>query len=292
MNAPRFHQSQAKVLLTECPAVLKRQLTTERTQSRAMEAGSLLDMLVFGQDDRYEIVDARYRSGPREGQPATDWLGKEAKQQRDEIRARGQLPVLECEVDAMAPTAEAIRERIARLAAEMAGSYTPEVIYQPTLQWTSELGVECEGTPDVVVVVPMRDMVKVCTIDVKHTAFLQPKRFNAQVYAMGWDVQGAAYREAAARYYEAERGVYTFHLDHVILATSSTQAGLPPCARPLDPVYMEVGKRRWEKGQRMWKECLDTDSWPSYSEAPAVPSHFVVRTELEAFESTEFPEES
>jgi hypothetical protein len=251
-----------------------------------MEAGSLVDFLVYDQSDRYEIVDARYKSGPREGQPCTDWMGQEARTARDECRARGVLPVLQSEVDELQPTATAIKARILTLAQEMAGDYEVEVHNQPTIQWTSELGVECEGTPDVVVCVMMRDLIKVCTIDVKHTAFLPPKRFNGQVFAMGWDIQGAAYREGSKAWAESEYTTAAMHLDHVVLASSSLELGLAPCARRLSTTYMAVGKRRWEKGQREWMRCIETDEWPGYSEADAEPSYYIVRSEIETDDGT------
>lgn len=291
MKPPLFRQSYAKVLLTDCPALLRIQMVRERKQSRAMQKGSLLDYLVFEQSDRYEIVDARYKTGPRAGQPCTDWQGREAQEQRDRIIDDGLLPVLETEVDALSETAIAIRARIVKLADEMAGGYQREIQYQPHMTWTSDAGVACEGTPDVVVLVYMPELIKVCTIDVKHTGLLPQKRFNSQVFAMGWDVQGAAYREGSAKWAESEHGSYAFHLEHVILATSSIEAGLPPVARRLSAAYMAGGLKRWEKAQRIWQNCLASDSWPSYDEKDAEPSHFYVHTEIEAFDPSQFPAE-
>lgn len=287
---PLFRQSFAKTLLTDCPALLRRQMVSEgRKASKAMNAGSLLDYLVFEQSGRYEIVDARYRSGPRQGEPCTDWMGKDAQVSRDDILARGLLPVLEAEVQALRPTADAIVARIRELARDMAGGYTFELLYQPHMTWTTELGVESEGTPDVLVVVEMRDLFKVCSIDVKHTGFLPQKRMAAQVFNMGWDVQGAAYREGSRLWIESERCTPALHMDHVILASSSLALGLPPVARRLSPIYLEIGKRRWEKAQRCWQQCLATGEWPGYSEDELQPSHFHVRT-LEEYDESQFTE--
>lgn len=283
----RFHQSYCKTLLNDCPALLKLQLGKGRKASRAMEAGSLLDYLVFEQDDRYEIVDARYKSGPRAGQQCEDWTGREAQDAREGVRASGLLPVLQCEVDELAPTALAIRMRIVALSREMAGGAVVKLTYQPRIQWTSELGVECEGTPDVVVTVHQQDIIKVCTIDVKHTAFVSPAKLKRQVYDMGWDIQGAAYREAAKAWAEAEHGGMAYHGEHVMLCSSALDIGLPPLARRLSHVYMEVGKRRWEKGQRIWRMCVESDYWPSYDENDIEPSHFHVRT-LEEYDENQF----
>jgi hypothetical protein len=300
MKPIRFRQSYAKTLLHDCPALLRLQMVNEgRKATKAMNAGSLLDYLVFGQSDRYELVDARYRSGPRDGQPCTDWTGKEAREARAEVEQRGLLPVLAQEVENLTPTADAIRARIVKLAREMAGSRgAAEILYQPAMEWTSALGVDCAGTPDVVVVVNLPDLrggpdlLKVCTIDVKHTAALGKGKFERQIADMCWDVQAAAYREGSAKWVESERGKPAFHLDHVILATSSIAVGLPPVARLLAPAFLSGGHRRWEKAQREWRFCVETDEWAGYDEEPAEPSFYYVRQHVEAFDPTsETPEE-
>lgn len=289
---PRFRQSYAKIFLTDCPALVKKALDDDsRNPTRAMQRGSLVDYLAFGQTDRFEIVDARYKSGPREGQPATDYTGREAREARDNILARGLTPALECELDALEPTATAIRERVELLAKEMAGGHPHDIVFQPDMDWTSGLGVECSGIPDVVVLVRLRDLIKVCTIDVKHTAFLQPKRFNSQVFTMAWDVQGHAYREGTTAWAEQETGLPAFHMDHIILASSSIDLGLPPCARTLDPACMMIGKKRWNKAQGQWLECLATGKWPGYSEEPATPPRYMMQV-MEEFDPTAFAEQA
>jgi hypothetical protein len=294
---PRFRQSYAKTLLTDCPALVKKQLDNDsRNPTRAMQKGSLLDYLTFGLDDRYEVVDARYKSGPREGELATDYTCKEAREAKEDILSRGLTPALEVEIDALAPTARALRARIQLMAEEMSGGraagHDYAIEYQPHMEWTSELGVDCHGTPDVVVLVFMRDLIKVCTIDVKHTAFLQPAKFDRQVYSMCWDVQGMAYAEGSKAWAESEHSTPAFHMDHYILASSSLELGLPPCARPLAPTYKEVGRRRWNKAQGMWKECLASGSWPSYQETPVEPNRYVVSTWLEAYDESTFTEDA
>lgn len=290
-----FRQSYAKTLLIDCAALCKKQVDNDaRNPSRAMQKGSLLDALAFGQDQAYEVVDARYKSGPREGQPAEDWTGKEAREARDAALARGVTPALQSEVDDLMPTAMAIRERITRLALEMAGGpagHTHSIYYQEPIEWVSEQGVPCRGTPDVIVLVFMPDLIKVCTIDVKHTAFLMPKKFSAQVYNMCWDVQGMAYAEGAKAWVENEYDLPAFHLDHYILATSSIEDGLPPCARELDAAYKVCGKRRWAKAQAVWQECLASGVWPGYSEGPVTPSRFVMSTEVETYDEGSFTPE-
>jgi hypothetical protein len=251
-----------------------------------MDGGSLLDYLVFDLDDRYEVVDARYKSGDRAGEPCTDWTATEAKLARKEITALGKLAVLDCEIAEMMPQVERVKLRLASLI----GSGT--CFYQPRIQWRSELGTDCEGTPDVVVLRLVNRLWTASTIDLKRTVAISPDKMSKQVYAMGWDIQAAAYREAAlsfARSDSLSSSTVIEYTGHTILAVQDGGQGFVR-AYPLDAVYMEVGKRRWERGQGIWKQCLDSGVWPEYSEDPIGPPHFVTRTELESYASA-FTEE-
>jgi hypothetical protein len=259
----RFRQSHAKVLLSHCPAVLRRMIDGGHYPSKAMEAGSLVDYVLFRRSDRYELVDARYKSGPREGQPAEDWTGTEAREQAQAIRARGLVPVLEHELDAAEEAAAPVRKRLEQLAE---GGMLLE---QPHIEWTSSLGIECEGTPDAVIVRPHG----IHVVDIKRTD-PRPDKIARQVHAMGWDIQAAAYREASTSEYSQ------LYLGHIIL-TVDPDGMVPPCARPLEDIYIEIGQRRWEKAQLMWKECLDSGEWPGYPESPIAPPYYTVRKELE-----------
>lgn len=293
---PLFRQSIAKVLLTECPALVKKRLDTEREQSHAMRKGSVLDMLVFGRLDGFEVVEAFYKSGPRKGEPCIDWQGAEARAEKERIEAAGKVAVLQPELDALEETAAIISERIRALRAELAAQCGVDMgaahtMYQPTMRWTTpELGIECRGEPDIVMLFTGGPVTRIVTVDVKHTAALARDKLHRQVYAMGWDIQGAAYKEATI-IAESQHGKPVHHMGHFLLLTASIAEGLPAAAVPLSPVYMEVGARRWLKAQRIWKECLDSGSWPGYSESPVEPNQYVVRSELEAYDESTFEEE-
>lgn len=247
----------AKTLLEYCPAVLKARMDRERRQTKAMAAGSLVDFVLFGRSDRYEVVDARYKTGARQGCPAEDWQCGEAREQADEIRSRGLLPVLECELDAAETAAAPIRRKLV----ELKGNGM--LLEQPKMTWTSELGIECEGTPDVVIIEPIQGTNWITVVDVKRTD-MRLSKLARQVHAMGWDIQGYAYREGAL-WHEQNMGNEGIYRGHIIL-TVDPDGEAPPCARPLDPIYLEIGKRRWEKAQLEWRNCLESDIWPGYPE--------------------------
>jgi hypothetical protein len=266
----RFRQSYAKTLLEYCPAVLKRQLDGERRTTKAMDAGSLVDYVLFKRTDLFEVVDARYKSGPRQGEPAADWTCGEAREQAEEIRARGLLPVLECELDAAEEEAAPVRKRLD----ELVGGNT--LFEQPKLLWVSTLGVECAGTPDAVIVEHSAGVRLLTVVDIKRTD-QRLKKLQRQVYEMGWDVQAAAYEEGAL-YCERQMGGpddIVLYQRHVILTVDGVA---PPCARELEPFYREIGRRRWEKAQRIFRECVDSGNWPGYPETPIEASYYLVRT--------------
>jgi hypothetical protein len=276
----RFRQSMAKVLLSESPAHLKHKLDHGWKATRAMDAGSLFDYVVFDDDQKYEIVDARYESGERAGQVCDDWTGKQAGLAGKAARARGLLPVLPCELEAVAPQAAVARRRFR----ELAGS---SIVYaQQTVLWASALDLECEGTPDWILVDPVTGITR--TVDLKKTASVKREWFARQVHAMGWDVQAAAYKEAALSFARDELEAVDSPAEpvyggHTILACEAGGIGMVR-AYPLDAAYLEVGRIRWERAQRIWSECVAKDEWPGYSEEPIGPSLYVTRTELERYE--------
>jgi hypothetical protein len=266
MSIPRLHQSIVKDLL-KCPAIARHRLETERKKAtKAMERGTLVDQLVFG-GANFHTVSARLKSGPKKGELATNWQCAEAQEQAKEARARGQVPVFEHELEAAQQVAGAVRARLLEEGIELG-----QCIKQDTVQWTSRLGVECEGTPDLAYLVreglkAHSYVHKVITIDLKVGENADPEYLDDHIYNMGWDIQGAAYQEAMAFLYpEAEgRGA------HWVLASD---ANPPNCITfaPLSPAYLAIGQARWERGQHLWVACQATGVWPEYVNRPLSPS--------------------
>lgn len=257
----RFRQSSAKVLLTEHPRALYEKLTKGQKTTEAMERGSLLDYVAFGRDDLYEPVDTRYRSGERQGEPVTDWSTKDAQKERKRLRALGVLPVLPCQLEAVAPRAQAIRDRVNEFARERSAA----VCFQQRIVWTSELGVQCEGTPDVY----LTDLDGSCwVIDVKETD-PDPRVLSSQISKMAWDVQGAAYEEAVNHWIPSSqwRG-------HWILACDPNSDEM--CFRELDRAFMMLGRQRWAAAQQTWETCLATNVWPGHGDGTIAPKRWAV----------------
>ncbi len=125
------------------------------------------------------------------------------------------------------------------------------------------------------------------TIDLKRTAYVGRNKIAKQIHNMGWDLQAGAYREAAmslVTMHCGEGSGYSYQ-GHTLLCAED--GGDRVQCYPLDEVYLEVGKRRWEQGQRIWQECQATGNWPDDSEDPISPPMYIVRKEIETFEQFE-----
>lgn len=261
MTVPRLRQSLAKTLLSECPAFVKLELDGERRAgTKVMRRGSLVDQLVFG-GAQYEVVQARLKSGTRKGELATDWKCKEAQDMRDAVEAKGWIPVLSHELDSA-------QELAGRIKAELilSGIDVGKCVLQKTLEWTTPLGVEAQGTPDVIMMV---DANTAHTIDLKVGDSANPRFIAKQVYTMGWDLQGAVYQEAVRATYGTSIGGQHW----ICRADPRTKLiGL----YPLSPVYMVLGLKKWEQAQAIWKQCLATDEWPGYPRDAIEPPRWAV----------------
>jgi PDDEXK-like domain of unknown function (DUF3799) len=244
---PRLHQSIAKTLAYECPAVAKAQYDAEiRKPSRAMEKGTLVDQLVLG-GANFHVIDARYKSGPRKGEPVTDMAGGDAPAQAAEARSKGMVPVLPDDLEKAQALAGAIKSRLL-----MEGIELDKCSKQEYVEWTTAEGVEAAGTPDLVF--------GSFTIDLKvgHTA--NPDKLEQHVFDQGWHLQGAAYQEATkgSRHY---------------LVCAETKSGAD-CITivPLSPAYIDLGMRAWRRAQHIWVQCWTTNEWPEYTARPLQPT--------------------
>lgn len=244
MTIPRLHQSIAKVLVQECPAVAKAQYDQEqRKPSRAMEKGTLVDQLVFGGSNFHVIEADSYRT-------------KKAQEERDTARASGMVPVLAEEYEPARKLAGSIKSRLLMEGIDIEGCHK-----QQTLQWTSAEGVECEGTPDLYF-----DCV---TIDLKvgHTA--NPDKLEQHVYEMGYHIQGAAYQEAVGS--TAPIAMKGRGKHYLVCAETKSGADCITIA-PLSQAYIELGMRAWRKAQYIWVQCWTTNEWPEYTSRPLQPT--------------------
>lgn len=272
---PRLRQSIAKELVTKSPEHVRQIIEGELTRktSKQMKRGTLVDQLVFG-GANFQVVDAKYRSGPRKGQPCADWTATEARGQRDEIEAAGMLAVLPHDLE----KAQTIAGRVKSML--LAQNFDPaDCSAQHTLEWTTQLGVEAEGTPDFYHVfrdIDARTKRRVDTFDLKVVENCNPDTLDKVVFDFGYDIQGAAYQEAVHKNWPTvqQSGM------HWILAIEPESLVAVLC--PLSEAYLELGRIRWERAQRIWMRCLESKEWPGYKSRYLVPPQYVYDRETKA----------
>jgi hypothetical protein len=252
-----------KTLLTECPAALKWQLDNGgfRKATRSMEKGSLVHQLVLG-GVQLHTMTATLSSGPNKGQRATNFQCKAAQEEAEEVRARGFIPVFAHELEELEELARNVRGALA-----MAGVNIDKCEREQTHQWTSPDGVECEGTPDLRRVGPVVD-----TFDLKVGFTANPDIWDKKFCDDGADIQAAAYEEQAQAQHA---GAPTRHF----IVAAETEAWCPVSILPISESYMEIGRKRWARAKRIWRQCWESGEWPEYAARPLSPPNYIVQRE-------------
>ena len=293
----RLRQSYSGYLLGrngKCLAELKRDMTSGRTPTKAMEDGSLVDQLLFGGGNFTEIAECTKRGGPDKGEKfqPTDYTTKDAQEQRDEIRATGRIPVLSHEVD------RAIRQRDSLLAAlKRAGidlaarvgckailgdellplvddatcnACVPPGIYtQPKILW-SEGGVRMSGTLDILEVRHDRTW---RIIDTKLSARSDKPWLDKQACAYGWDVQAGAYREAAF----LGLGLDPEKCLGYGLAVCDKASGLDmSTVHWLTDMFLRCGDEQWRLCKERWQAAVESNEWPEHADGELDPPGWYV----------------
>jgi hypothetical protein len=171
---------------------------------------------------------------------ADNWLTKDAKAQRDELRSRGITPILTKDFER---TLE-----MSRVATEFLKYHNIDVSKTDNecTMITEVDGVLCRTRADIYI--PGR------IIDYKTTG-MNLDVFNKSASKFGYDLQAAMYSRVAAEL--GERCEWLFLVQETV-EPYPVQLFKPT----LD--FMEVGKRKFEKALMIWSECMMYENWPGY----------------------------
>lgn len=256
-GTPRIHQSTALTLLENRhrawafhPDLGKAQ----RPSSDAMARGTLLDAMIFC-PQRLEVLDF------------DDYRTKAAKLARDEARAAKLIPVLAHEQEKWAPFVTAVLRQMQDEKLFPGGGRS-----QDYLEWDSPTveGVKCAGALDYWW--PDRNLV----IDFKTTTSADDDSAVRSIVDHGYDIQHAAYTEAVA--------VHTGRVPRFVFVFA--EIGFPFDCNfvRLGGSLREMGRLRWERACRVWRDCVERDEWPAYGgahEVEATPWQLAMMTEQE-----------
>lgn len=179
-----------------------------------------------------------------------DWRTKDARDQRDEARAAGKIPLLAHVWADCKDMVEAARQQLADHDAD------PPLFTQgkaeQTIVW-DENGVVCRARLDW-----LRD--DCATIDDYKTtsASADPDRWERTMYGIGADIQVAFYLRGVA----ATCGLLRWPEFRFVV-----QETYPPYALSvigLAPSALELANRKVDRAIGLWRECLGSGRWPGY----------------------------
>lgn len=206
-------------------------------QSSRLDIGTIAHALLLENDSsRVVVIDAE------------DWRKKEAKDQRDEARARGQLPILSKDYFGIQ---EMVIQAQAQIAKSEFASDFQEAIAEQTLLWEHD-GVWCRSRPDKATP-DWRILFDYKTV----AGSANPHAFMRTIIQQGYDIQAELGR----------LGVEELGLCHQVNFVFLAQEIEPPYAMSfisLSPAWQDLAHRKLKIAMSMWKGCLRKNEWPTY----------------------------
>jgi len=196
---------------------------------------------------------------------ADSWRTKVAKEERDEARSYGRVPLLASQWDEVRRICDAFREQLPSF------GLTPEPLTdgaaEQTLVWEED-GVLCRARVD------WLHSDHRTVRDIKTTSkSAEPGSWSRTLFSIGADIQQAFY----SRGIQAVFG--TFAVDWTFLVIETT----PPYAMSavsLAPDALAFANSKVDYALAVWKRCLELDRWDSYPTEIAfaeAPSYEVMR---------------
>jgi hypothetical protein len=240
-----------------CPAQFKYDRDNPAAPKKEFDLGHAAHKLVLGEGE--EIVVTEH----------DDWRTKAAREERNDIRAAGAVPLLFHEGEQVTAMADAIRRH------PIAGPlFAGQGLAERSIYWTHpDTGVRLRVRPDWLMVRPDVTLI----VDLKTAADASPDGFSKSIESYSYHQQGALYIDgvhAAGLAPEDARFLFV------------AQSKKPPylvTVGELKDQDQEIGRARNERALRIYRECIDTDLWPDWTgpvtEIPQIglPSWAVIR---------------
>lgn len=245
------------LLPPNCPAQFKYDRDHPAAPKREFDLGHAAHRLVLGEGE--EIVVTEW----------DDWRTKAAREERDEIRATGAVPLLTHEGEQVHAMADAIRRHPVAGPLFTPGTGRAEL----SLYWTDpETGVRCRVRPDWLKELPG---LALC-VDYKTAKDASPDGVSRAIRDRAYHQQDALYVDGIWAVLDPQdvRFVFVF------------QSKTPPylvTVRELADQDRDIGRARNARALRIYAECERTGTWPDWTgpitEIPAtsMPSWDVMR---------------
>lgn len=230
-----------KLLPPSCPALFRYEQDYPRPSTKALDTGSVAHDELLGGGPEVVRVDA------------DNWLTKAAKQQRDEARARGAVPILAHEHDEVKAMVAAVRAHpfAGRLFAP--GTGTPEA----SLFWIDErTGMHRRARLDWL---PNRTGRRTIVADLKTARSAEKEKFSRAAVDYGYHQQAAYYLDGVNALDLGDDPVFVF------VVIEKTPPYLVNVIQ-LDVTAMRIGAHLNRLALTTYAHCTRTGRWPSYSD--------------------------
>ena len=248
LSAEEYHADKTSIsssglralLAPGCPAQFKYDSDNPQPPKREFDLGHAAHKLVLGEGE--EIVVTEW----------DDWRTKAAREERDEIRANGAVPLLFHEGEQVQAMADAIRRH------PHAGPlFTPgNGIAERSIYWTHpETGVRVRVRPDWLMVRPDVTLV----VDLKTAANASPDGFSKAIESYSYHQQGALYLDGVHAAGLAPEGA------RFLFVVQSKKPPYLVTVRELKDQDQDIGRGRNEQALRIYAECVANDEWPDWT---------------------------
>ncbi|WP_375483255.1 PD-(D/E)XK nuclease-like domain-containing protein [uncultured Jatrophihabitans sp.] len=246
-----------KLLEPSCPALFQYERQHPPESTRAFDTGHAVHDAILGGGPEIVRVDA------------DNWMTKSAKVQRDEIRARGAVPILAHEHDVVLAMVASVRAH--PIAGRLFEPGTGQA--EASLFWTDErTGVHRRARLDWL---PEQTGRRLIIPDLKTCKSAQRDEFARSAMSYGYHQQGPYYLDGVTALELGERPVFVF------VAVEKTPPYLVNVIQ-LDHTATAIGALLNRRAIDIYAECDRTGIWPGYSadvEIASLPAWYERRYE-------------
>ncbi len=236
-----------KLLPPSCPALFRWERDNPTPSTKAMEAGTAAHTQLLGTGPEVVIIQA------------DDWRTKDAREKAADARLAGQIPMLPKEYAPVEAMTEALRQD------PLGGS-----LFQPgtgqaeaSLVWHDDrFGIKRRARLDY-----LREPQsgRLLLVDYKTTVCASPREIPRTINAYGYHLTGAWYSD----------GILALGLAEDVAFLLVFQEKTPPylvTVAQLDDISLKIGRERNAEAMHIYRECVETDTWPGYSDRVEIVS--------------------
>jgi hypothetical protein len=210
----------------------------QRVATKAMDEGSVLHRLLLDAGADFDVL------------AFDDWRTKDARAERDDSVARGRIPLLVKDFERLHEAAKCLKQNAANQGFPLG---LPGARSELSIEFTEQVEqdhVLCRCRID-------QARADHVLYDLKKVRSANPKDLERIIVASAYDIQAETYTRGYEQLVPEALGRSDF-----VFLFCETEPPYEVVPARLDGALREIGKRRWEKAVRLWRQLLAEGSWP------------------------------